>query len=752
MRLMKQLGYGATLHTLLCSILAVMLLALSGCGGGGSTSSGYYDDSGTQVSATTSQVTNVTNLNNPGEPIRQGDWCQITGSGFGTSQTGASSNGYVLFGFQSGTEGQADSYQQWSDTQITCRVPTNVKRSSGARDALTVTVIQPDTQNLGNAAGSTQIMYNPTPNPSPDITPPTPTPTPSPTTPTPTPSPTTPTPTPTTPTPTQTSGGGGGGGGPTTGSIAVTVKDTNGDAVADAVLTYSKVKAFQAKADEFKTDAEGKCTIGNLAPGTYNVTATKIGYIPTETDDVDVTASNTPVEKTITVTPAVLASIAVTPADPSVQNGSDQQFIATGTLTDGTTQVITTTVTWNSSDVTKATISNTDGSQGLAHSVGVGTTEITAQSGLITSPEVTLTVIPAEGALKWTGDGGNCLGASNAAIGNDGTIYIGTVTDHFLHAINPINGEDKWTFDAGAPVNSSPAIGNDGTVYFCADNENLYALNPTTGLLKWDTPYNNGGTLSPAIGNDGYVYLSGTDCKVCAINPANNPPALVWSCAIHDGFMTTGPVIANDGTVYVRNNYNDLIAVKYSSELGAATEKWSVKMDGNASCAPAIAGDGTIYVHTPGKLYSIKPNGSVNWIYDNVEGNGGPVIGIDGTVYVGSGDYLCAITPGATAGTEKWKYFAGNTWGAGVTPTAVASDGRIYIVAGWDVQAISSDGNLLWKTNIGNNARGLVIGSDGTIYVGHQNGGFFALYGSFTLADTPWPMFNRDVRHTGRQY
>lgn len=742
---------------ILTGIMVVLLLALPGCGGGGSTSNGYYNDSGTQVSATTSQVTNVTNLNNPGEPIRQGDWCQITGSGFGASQTGASSNGYVLFGFQSGTEGQADSYQQWSDTQITCRVPTNVKRSSVAREAMTVKVVKPDTQNLSNAAGSTQVTYNPTPNPSPDVTPPTPTttPTPSPTTPAPSPSPTTPTPTATTPTPTQTSGGGGGGGGggPTTGSIAVTVNDTNGDAVADAVLTYSKVKAFQAKADEFKTNAEGKCTIGNLAPGTYNVTATKIGYTTTESDDVDVTASNTPVEKTITVTPAVLASIAVTPAESSVQNGSDKQFIATGTLTDGTTQVITTTVTWNSSDVTKATISNTDGSRGLAHSVGVGTTKITAQSGLITSPEVTLTVIPAEGALKWTGVGGNCLGASNAAIGTDGTIYIGTEVDNLLHAINPLDGSDKWTFNAGAYIESSPAIGNDGTVYFCANNNNLYALNPTTGLLKWDSPYSNGGTRSPAIGNDGYVYVSGADCKVCAINPASNPPGLVWSCAIHDGWMTTGPVIASDGTVYVRTNYSDLIAVKYSSALGAATEKWSVNMDSNGGGAPAIAGDGTIYVHTSSKLYSTKPDGSVNWIYDNVEGNGGPVIGIDGTVYVGSGDYLCAITPGATAGTEKWKYYAGNTSGAGVTPTAVASDGRIYITAGWSVQAVSSDGNLLWKTNLGNNdARGLVIGSDGTIYAGNAAGGFFALYGSFTLADTPWPMFNRDVRHTGRQY
>ena len=40
---------------------------------------------------------------------------------------------------------------------------------------------------------------------------------------------------------------------------------------------------------------------------------------------------------TLTVTPAVLASIAVTPANPSIAVGTTQQFTATGTLTDSTT-------------------------------------------------------------------------------------------------------------------------------------------------------------------------------------------------------------------------------------------------------------------------------------------------------------------------------------------------------------------------------------------------------------------------------
>ena len=53
---------------------------------------------------------------------------------------------------------------------------------------------------------------------------------------------------------------------------------------------------------------------------------------------------------------ATLSSIAVTPANPSIKVGATQQFAATGTYSDGSTQDITASATWSSSDETKATI------------------------------------------------------------------------------------------------------------------------------------------------------------------------------------------------------------------------------------------------------------------------------------------------------------------------------------------------------------------------------------------------------------
>ncbi|MEI6092841.1 MAG: DUF1554 domain-containing protein, partial [bacterium] len=107
---------------------------------------------------------------------------------------------------------------------------------------------------------------------------------------------------------------------------------------------------------------------------------------------------------TLTVTPATLVSIAVTPTNPNVPNGLTQQFTATGTYSDGTTQNITTSVTWSSSNVSVATINLTtglatvtsdSGSSTIRATMGsiLGTTTLTATSAVLES--IAVTTVPA---------------------------------------------------------------------------------------------------------------------------------------------------------------------------------------------------------------------------------------------------------------------------------------------------------------------------------------------------------------------
>lgn len=88
--------------------------------------------------------------------------------------------------------------------------------------------------------------------------------------------------------------------------------------------------------------------------------------------------------------PARLVSIALDPTNPSIAVGVNQQFTATGTYSDSTTKDLTSSVTWNSSNKSVATV----GTFGLAIPVAAGTTTITASLGAI-SGTTNLTVTTA---------------------------------------------------------------------------------------------------------------------------------------------------------------------------------------------------------------------------------------------------------------------------------------------------------------------------------------------------------------------
>jgi uncharacterized protein YjdB len=101
----------------------------------------------------------------------------------------------------------------------------------------------------------------------------------------------------------------------------------------------------------------------------------------------------------LSVTAAVLQSIAVTPTDPSIAAGTTQQFTATGTFSNSTTQDLTASAIWSSSDTV---VANIDSTSGKAIAVGAGSTAITATSGGKTGA-TTLTVTPLIVTGTWIG-------------------------------------------------------------------------------------------------------------------------------------------------------------------------------------------------------------------------------------------------------------------------------------------------------------------------------------------------------------
>jgi hypothetical protein len=121
--------------------------------------------------------------------------------------------------------------------------------------------------------------------------------------------------------------------------------------------------------------------VSTVAPGATNIIATLSG----------VTSPGV----ALAVTTAALISVSVTPAPTTLAMGTTQQYVATGTYSDRSTQNLTSIVTWVSDTPSVAAISNAAGSNGLATAVGVGHANLSASLGTVTSPANLLTVTAA---------------------------------------------------------------------------------------------------------------------------------------------------------------------------------------------------------------------------------------------------------------------------------------------------------------------------------------------------------------------
>jgi outer membrane protein assembly factor BamB len=308
---------------------------------------------------------------------------------------------------------------------------------------------------------------------------------------------------------------------------------------------------------------------------------------------------------------------------------------------------------------------------------------------------------------------------SSPAVGDDGTIYIGSGMyagdKGILYAIGA-DGALKWSYQ-GQSCLYSPVIGKEGSIFVQDFYNTVYAV-ASDGTQKWvyhDYPVfypTNVGQRNPAVGADGTVYIAADGLH--AVNPATGQR--IWHF-VHPVYpyrhCYASPVIGQDGTIYVVIE-DTLFAVKPS---GSRRWSFTVPHDWEMSfTSPAIDQNGVIYVGYEGKLdgadysrvYAVNPNGTFRWQYAVEDGRyvrASPAVGPDGRIYVATKSNtenfpakLIALSPG---GQKVWDYVVERVH---VTPDdtysspAVGADGLIYFGAetGY-VYALNQDGTLNWK-------------------------------------------------------
>ncbi|MGB0895458.1 MAG: beta strand repeat-containing protein [Parashewanella sp.] len=244
---------------------------------------------------------------------------------------------------------------------------------------------------------------------------------------------------------------------------------------------------------------------------------------------------------TLNIVVAQLTSIQVTPATVSVAKGVTQQYQAMGRYDNNTTVDLTSRVNWHSSNTSNATIT----SAGLASSVAVGTSVITATLDGQTSNSANLTITAAElTAIQIT------PATRSLAKGNTQSYTaIGTYTDNSTRTItNMVNWSSSNTANAtvtSAGLATAENVGqaniraNSGTIESNQATMTITAAELTS--IQITAP-----TLSVPRGNNAQFTATGTYTDNTT---ANLTSTVSWSSTDTNRVTITPAGLANGANV-----------------------------------------------------------------------------------------------------------------------------------------------------------------------------------------------------------
>jgi len=343
-----------------------------------------------------------------------------------------------------------------------------------------------------------------------------------------------------------------------------------------ATGTYSDASAQNLTSTAaWSSSAPGVATItpGGLATG-----------VKTGQSSLSATLGSITGSAALAVTAPVLVSIAVTPGNASITVGTKQQFTATGTYSDASTQNLTSTAAWSSSAPSVATISDASGSQGLATTADLGTTTMQATSGAINgSTPLTVTA-----GFVLTGSLNTARASHTSTVLNNGMVLIaGGYNGNVLASAelyNPATGTFTPTGSLKtARLYHTATLLNNGRVLIVggnAENGNILAsaelYNPATGTFTPTGSLNTArelhtATMIQGAMINGMVLIAGGQGSGGALASAElyNPTTGTFAAtgSLNTARLYHTATLLNDGTVLIAGGYDNNGHTSASAEL-----------------------------------------------------------------------------------------------------------------------------------------------------------------------------------------
>jgi len=395
---------------------------------------------------------------------------------------------------------------------------------------------------------------------------------------------------------------------------------------------------------------------------------------------------------TLTVTAAAVVSITVTPATPSIANGTTQQFIATGTYTDATTQVITGMATWSSSATAVATVG---AATGLATGLSVGPSTITASlSGV--SGSTTLTVTPATlVSIVVTPVNPIILDSVTTQHNTLQLTATGTYTDG---TTQPVTAAAAWT--SGAPTVATVSS----------------AMNNTSGLATGLTLGTTAITAAVGTVTSLAVTLTVSAAEYAYVANFSDPTGSISQYTIGSGGVLTPmatPTVASGLEPYaiaVDPTGHYLYVGNYNQQNIGSVSQYAIGPDGSLSpiTTPISTQHGPNGLTIAGNYVYVANYGSGSVSQYTITGNGALTAGA--VVTAGTGAASVAITP-ATSFAYVPNYLADSVsifsiGPGGVLTAAAVGSASVPLNSAPSFALVDPSGKYLYVTDQADNVTG----------------------------------------------
>jgi 6-phosphogluconolactonase (cycloisomerase 2 family) len=310
---------------------------------------------------------------------------------------------------------------------------------------------------------------------------------------------------------------------------SITVGPASASVVAGLTLQFTAVGVYS---DGSQKDLAASVTWASATTSVATISAAGVATgVAAGTSSVSASLNGVTGKDVLTVTPATLTSLVISPGNPSIPVHRTQQFKATGTYTDNSTKDLTNTVTWTSSNPSAATISTAPNPGGLATAVALGTTMIGASipGGAAATPaKMTVTSTVHVYATNFDGDTvSQYVVGSNGSLTALSTPSIAAGHQPFSVSVEP-SGEFVYVSNWGSSTVSQYVIGADGTLSpVGASGTVASGLDPNNVTIDHADRFayvaNLGeNTVSQyKIGNDGALIPMSTPKVTAGTNPAS---------------------------------------------------------------------------------------------------------------------------------------------------------------------------------------------------------------------------------------